>query len=67
VDQQEREIKRSTDCLQRHSIRHGVINTLQIKGNQVAYKTKGIYNEEQKNGLDDSKKNIHQAVILFTK
>jgi hypothetical protein len=28
-------------CLQRHSIGHGVINTLQIKGNQVAYQKKG--------------------------
>jgi hypothetical protein len=32
--------KRETNCLQRHSIGYGVINTLQIKGNQDAYHTK---------------------------
>jgi hypothetical protein len=67
VDQQERARKRATDCLQRHSIGHGVINTLQIKGNQVAYQTKGLYNDEKKNGVDDTKQNIHQAVILSAK
>jgi hypothetical protein len=31
-------------------------NILQIKGNQAAYQTKGIYNDEQKNEVDNTKK-----------
>ena len=59
--------KRVANCLQRHSIGHGVINTLQVKGNQVAYQKKCLYNDEKKNGVDDTKHNIHQEVIFSAK
>jgi hypothetical protein len=31
-------------------------NILQIKGNQASYQTKGIYNDDQKNEVDNTKK-----------